>query len=269
MKKTKRTIKGLLALAALVVSASISAMAQDYNGNLISKNKVIFNSKSSNSYIQSLTSHTINFDGLMDQPFGNNATNLSTTPLGTTFITPTIAGGTNDQCNSIAIQADGKIVMGGSSHSRFAAARFLPNGQLDSSFGGQISQAGTMYISQNIAGGSNDRCRALALQNDGKIVMGGYSNTNHFALARLLSNGTLDSSFGGQISQAGTTYIAPITGGTADQCNAIAIQADEKIVMGGYSTNGSSYFALARLINPMSLQTYQASYEGVGAGLYV
>ena len=273
--------KIILSIALLIAPLSARSLAQDYNGNLISKNKIILNSKSSNSYIQSLTTHTINFDGLLDQTFGNNPTNDAATPLGTTFLPFKIAGGGTDQCNSIAIQSDGKIVMGGKSgiagNTHFSAARLLSNGQLDSSFGGYNSQAGTMYINQHITpDDSDDNCNSIAIQSDGKIVMGGYAssyqNTHwRFAAARLLSNGQLDSSFGNNTSgPIGTMYIAQsITNDTYsrdDQCKSIALQSDGKIVMGGSSFNN---FALAQLINPMTLQTYQPSYAKVGAGLYV
>ncbi len=258
MKKTKRTIKGLLALAALVVSASISAMAQDYNGNLISKNKVIFNSKSSNSYIQSLTSHTINFDGLMDQTFGN---------LGSAFISPRINGSadSNDQCNAIAIQPDGKIVMGGTSsnntleQSFFAAARYLPSGQLDTSFGtnGVMSIIPTIYERSSgvYVAGDSDACNSIAIQPDGCIVMGGQTSdangdATYFAAARLLPSGQLDTTFG----DGGTMYVPTIgVSGGYDVCHSLALQPDGKIVMGGESTGlignvAANRFSAVRLL---------------------
>ncbi len=204
--------KLMLAIALLITPLSTHSVAQDYTGNLISKNKVIFNSKSSNSYIQSLTTHTINFDGLLDQTFGNNPTNTPTTPLGTTFINSSIAGRTspNDTCTCLAVQPDGKIILGGysqdqSGHSHFAAARYLPSGQLDATFGTN----GTVALPFIVPGSTGGLCYAIALQPDGKIVMGGQSGL-FFAAARLMPNGQLDNTFNPQglnAAQPGTMYI--------------------------------------------------------------
>ena len=263
----------MLTLVLSISSSQLLSAATDYNGNLIGKNKVIFNNNSSNSYIQSLTSHTINFDGLLDQPFGNN----SVGPLGTTFVPAVIAtGSTSDICYSIAIQSDGKIVMGGVSNNRFAAARFLPNGQLDVSFGGPAagysSQAGTMFIATFIAGGTHDECKSVAIQPDGKIVMGGYSNV-HFAAARLLSNGALDTSFGGlaagYTSQSGTLFLPFIAGGTQDVCWSIAIQPDGKIVMGGYTSPTYAEFAAARLLPNGALDTSFGNHTPTNGTMFI
>ena len=66
-----------------------------------------------------------------------------------------------------------------------------------------------------------------------------------------------------QLLSAATDY-------NGNKCNFIALQSDGKLVMAGYSSDSGTadHFALARLINPMSLQTYLALYAKVGAGLY-
>ena len=84
----------------------------------------------------------------------------------------------------IAIQADGKIVMGGSVRAgqgfndNFLLRRRNPDGSPDLSFG----QAGR--VQTNMTASSN-QIRALLIQPDGKIVAGG-SAANDFALARYL-----------------------------------------------------------------------------------
>ena len=69
----------------------------------------------------------------------------------------------------------------------FALARYLPNGSLDPTFGGDGKV--TTDVGANAHGAS-------ALQPDGKIVAAGES-TIGFALARYLSNGSLDPTFSG------------------------------------------------------------------------
>ncbi len=230
------TIAALLMIPAMIVCS-------DYNGNRLSPSKIIFNNNTQNSYIQSAMQKTVNFDGLIDQTFGN---------LGSMYLLNPIAFGSEvDQCQSIAIQADGKIVMGGYTYLngtgyRFAAARLNADGSPDSTFGDN----GSMYLDVIAPGSQNDRCNSIALQADGKIVMGGFTNLNgtgyRFAAARLNTDGSPDLSFGSN----GSMYLDAIApGSNNDQCNSIALQADGKIVMGGFTNlNGTGYrFAAARL----------------------
>jgi uncharacterized delta-60 repeat protein len=78
----------------------------------------------------------------------------------------------------VAIQPDGRIVAGGSGYGAFVVARYLEDGTLDPSFG----QGGTTAISFGRYGGG----RALALQENGRIVLAGVSGSR-FAVARFLA----------------------------------------------------------------------------------
>ena len=93
-------------------------------------------------------------------------------------------------------------------------------------------------------GNSNDVAFALALQPDGKIVVAGasYNGLNYdFSLARYNSNGTLDTSFDGD-----GKIIIPI-GNFSDEAHGVAIQSDGKIVVVGFSADGSfEVFTLIR-----------------------
>jgi uncharacterized delta-60 repeat protein len=111
-------------------------------------------------------------------------------------------------------------------------------GGLDTSFG----MGGKVTTS---IGSLSDGGRSVALQSDGKIVVAGYSyNTGSnydFALVRYTSSGVLDGSFG-----TGGKVTTPIGSG-ADEGYSVALQSDGKIVVAGYSYNGSNNdFALVR-----------------------
>lgn len=141
--------------------------------------------------------------------------------------------GVNDAF-ALAIQADGKLVVGGSS-----LARYQPDGSLDSSFGtdGKVFLLGVV-----------DTLHALALQADGKIVAVGRASYNQgrnsaFALVRYNSDGSLDASFG-----AGGTVITRI--GRMDAAGDVAIQADGKLVVVGKSFNGRSIDFMMVRYNP-------------------
>jgi uncharacterized delta-60 repeat protein len=98
---------------------------------------------------------------------------------------------------SIALQTDGKILItGDSSMFRCATVRLNTNGTLDPTFNGN----------GRVETGVGPACfaRAVKAQTDGKIVVGGYSNTTDqqgFAVTAMLtirynSDGSLDSSYG-------------------------------------------------------------------------
>jgi uncharacterized delta-60 repeat protein len=170
--------------------------------------------------------------GDLDTSFGGDGTVLTD-----------FESGSSDAAYDLAIQPDGKIVVAGNSYGGFggpdfALARYLPNGTLDPSFGSD----GTVHT--DFGSDTLDEAYALALQPDGKIVVAGYSGLSDrsvFALARYLSNGTLDATFSGDGKV--TTAI-----GSSGSANALAIQPrDGRLVVAGSSiASGSQDFALAR-----------------------
>ena len=113
-------------------------------------------------------------------------------------------GGGTDHVQGIALQADGRILVGGwtsggLTRADFALARYLVDGSLDPSFGALV-QSADRHLAGGRAGGdpSDDRANAMALQPDGKIVLAGetHAHEEDVLLARLTPSGALDSSFG-------------------------------------------------------------------------
>ena len=89
-------------------------------------------------------------------------------------------GSWNDYGYSLAIQPDGKILLGGYCSYDFCIARFNSDGTLDTSFGtgGKVIQP---------IGSGNDWGQSLAIQPDGKILLGGVcsnGSNNDFCIAR-------------------------------------------------------------------------------------
>ncbi|MGB7923605.1 MAG: hypothetical protein WCF57_10205 [Pyrinomonadaceae bacterium] len=97
--------------------------------------------------------------------------------------------------------------------------------------------------------------RAIAIQDDGKIVVAGFAtffspppgatagdNDTDFAVARYNTNGSLDNTFG-----KGGIVIIDFFKGSTEEANAVAIQEDGKIVLGGFIAGKGTAFALARL----------------------
>jgi uncharacterized delta-60 repeat protein len=168
-------------------------------------------------------------DGSLDPTFGQGG------KVATAFY---LTG--TDAAAAVAVQSDGKIVAAGQGFTGadddFALARYLPDGNLDPSFGtgGKVT---TPF-------GGQDHGRALALLPGGKLLVAGYTNAGgnyDFALARYNPDGSLDLTFDGDGKL--TTPFGP----GDDFATAVAVQADGKILVSGQSFNGTNNdFALAR-----------------------
>ena len=178
-----------------------------------------------------------------------------------------------DRLTAIAVQPDGKILIGGlfnvvAGVPRNGLARLNADGSVDMSFvpppfsqsdlvaplkivvqpDGKVLVAGNNFRINNIlyslirlnANGSvdasfnlseiNSAVNTVVLQPDGKILIGGGFTTingvERKIAARLDSNGALDNSFA----------IGSPTGGNNGQAEALAVQPDGKIIVGGFLT---------------------------------
>ncbi len=173
-------------------------------------------------------------DGTLDASFGNGGQVM------------TGLGSSDDHAYAVAIQGNGKVVAAGWASGDFALVRYNDDGLLDATFGNG-GQVATSF------GNRGDQARAVAIQDDGKIVAAGYQESrfgNKFALARYHSDGTLDDDFGngGKVTTSfGSEY---------DYAYAVAVQSDGKIVAAGYAFIWSDFdFALARYNSDGSLDT--------------
>ena len=117
------------------------------------------------------------------------------------------------------------------------AVTYAQDGLLDLSFD-------TDGIVTTAIGTSDDFGRAVAVQEDGKIIVAGYSfngSQDVFAMVRYNTDGSLDNSFDSD------GIVTSEIGASGNRAHAIAIQDDGKIVLAGYSYNGSNNdFAVAR-----------------------
>jgi len=164
-----------------------------------------------------------NADGTLDNTFNTNG------KLTTDFVG-------NDCGRALIIQNDGKYVLWGFNDSDYVynivGARYNTDGSLDNSFGNNGKVKAECPGQTMLYTG--------ALQADNKFVVGGEM-LDDFFLARFYANGLIDNSFD-------TNGIAMVDFlGWGDQGFALAIQPDNKILLGGNIYNGSNRdFALAR-----------------------
>jgi uncharacterized delta-60 repeat protein len=132
---------------------------------------------------------------------------------------------------AMAIQPDSKIVVSfvatvGIASTKDEMVRYNPDGSLDNSFG----TGGTVMFTFTVEG--------VAVQPDDKVIAVGQANSQ-FAVARFNPNGSLDPTFGGGVVT--TTFSSNVS-----TANAVVIQTDGKIVVGGGAFDPNAAFAMAR-----------------------
>ena len=162
--------------------------------------------------------------------------------------------------NGIVLQSDGKFVVAGTASDSgtrpnatdIAVARYNVDGTLDATFG----TGGETAIP--FSASATEQGNALALAADGKIVVTGaafktFATPPDFALVRYNSDGSLDTGFGN-----GGAITTDIVGGT-DVAQAIAIQADGRIVAAGRSFRSNFDLTLARYRNEGTPTTTDAT----------
>ena len=158
----------------------------------------------------------INPNGTLDTGFGGVGISYGQVPLSGSFH-PT----------GIAIQSDGKIILGGIDAEfglyKSLLLRFDPDGTMDTSFGtnGVVQIAEPETNSRGIAA-------AIAIQPDGKIICGGTRN-GKFAMARFNTNGSIDAEFG-----TNGFLITPVGNNPGfDTILSLAFQPDGKLLAAG------------------------------------
>jgi uncharacterized delta-60 repeat protein len=181
--------------------------------------------------------------------------------------------GRNSDASGVALQADGKIVVVGSSDgSNLALARYMPDGNLDPTFNGagivivnfvDIAVRDRSYDSQSLFSNRNREegpdyrvgtvGNGVVIQQDGKIVVTGMlvPYTPEVFVARFNTDGSLDHTFNG------TGYVATKLGYDS-RGQSIALQPDGKIVVAGKSDND---FSVLRYLSNGTLDT---SFNGDG-----
>ncbi|MCB1660235.1 MAG: hypothetical protein KDI39_18585, partial [Pseudomonadales bacterium] len=170
----------------------------------------------------------LNTDGSLDAGFGMGGKQIID------------VNGSIDYAESVALQADGKLVIAGASNGDYGVVRLNTDGSLDASFG----MGGKQIIDVN--NGLSDYARSVVIQADGKLVLAGLTQnlnlntgvySNDFSVVRLNTDGSLDTSFGMDGKQ-----IIDINNDSEDFAESIALQADGKLILAGRSqVNGQSH----------------------------
>jgi uncharacterized delta-60 repeat protein len=200
------------------VGAAASAVQPD--GKVVTAGEALINNR------QYMVSSRFNANGSLDPSYGNGG-----------WVVIDVGGASGG--NALALQSDGKIVIAGTGYGPnyaldFAAARLLPNGTLDSTFGkGGIA---------TVPVGSYAIAQAVVITTSGQIVLGGGAvvGQKEFAVARLNSNGSIDNTFG---TNGVTTFPQ------AGYAWGMVQQSDGKLVLAGQPGSGSAYLVGRVLAN--------------------
>lgn len=193
----------------------------------------------------------LNADGSIDTNFGVSGWAITMFTSASSFV------------EEIEIQDDGKIVQGGfivnaNQLIEMAVSRLNSDGTIDQTFGSQ----GKLRF--NIGNG-NDFLTGVAIQNDGKILLGGHKWIDNvelkhdFAVIRLNTDGSFDTSYGNN-----GVATAQIVDG-ANYTSGIKLQSDQKLLLSGSTVKTGEYkFALLRFNPDGSLdQNFGAAGTGM------
>jgi uncharacterized delta-60 repeat protein len=197
-----------------VYGAQAQAIAIQPDGKILAAGEEVIDDKGT--FTDNFALARYNANGTLDTTFGNNGEVVT---AGTGF------------ASSIAVQADGGIIVSGSN----LLVRYNANGTLDTTFGngGQVAT--------NFSG-------PLLIQPDGKIVFDGNSvdpanGQKALAVVRFNANGTADSSFG----SGGEVFTDEVAVSDRSSYDNGALQADGKIVVSGVdSATGGTDLCLVR-----------------------
>lgn len=149
-------------------------------------------------------------DGQLDNTFGNGG-----------IVITDFEGGA-DVFNTVELQSNGKIVAGGYSSYfgfSFAVAKYNSDGSLDTSF----DQDGLLFID-----GLKEWIVSITLLNEHQIMVLGTDGGSDVQLARLNSDGSLDTAFGNN-----GTLVTTFVNSTNDGPTELLVQNDNKFVVVG------------------------------------
>lgn len=194
---------------------AVSGVVLDANGKIVVGGTTILGSKNN------LFAARFNASGSIDTTFNTTGYKTLTANSGYT-------------ANSIKIDANARIVLGGSqapttTTTNFLLVRWNNNGAADTTFGtGGV-------VTTTVSGATVSAINSIYIDSSNRIVVAGYSGSStaaRFTVARYRVNGTLDTSFGTTLNGIQVTPV-----GANSEANAVVIDLNGQIVAAGVSDN--------------------------------
>lgn len=153
--------------------------------------------------------------------------------------------GTLGRASALALQPNGKVLVCGTetysgNDTDFIVARLTSSLVLDPSFSG----SGARAVAFDVAPNKSDVCSAVAVDPSGRVVVSGTASNatnsaSSFAVARLLTNGDLDSSFGTSGMAIVPSLLPPYTQND-DTHPALLVQSDAKVLLASAIPTGDA-----------------------------
>jgi uncharacterized delta-60 repeat protein len=141
--------------------------------------------------------------------------------------------GVSGQVNTVVVQPDGKVLIGGS----FTSYNGITRNRI-----ARLNVDGTLDLTFNPTLGFNNDVNSIALQSSGKIIVGGkftsYEGLNAGRYVRLNADGTRDASF-----------YEPVNGDLNNDVEVLVVLPSDEILMGGSFTalEGSAFAPILKL----------------------
>ena len=187
-----------------------------------------------------------NYNGI-----GDNAKSILAL-TGREFSSRFVSGtGFDDKVNAMALQSDGKVIVGGQFSSYNGETRHSHDNII------RLNEDGSVDTTFVVGDGTSDAVNCIAIQPDGRIFLGGafttYNGTAQGYITRLNSDGSVDDFI---IGDGFNNYV-----------NCITLQPDGKVLVGGAfrSYNGRGYNYIIRLNSDGSIDTTFSSGDGFNA----
>ena len=145
-----------------------------------------------------------------------------------------------DRLRSLAVQPDGKLVLGGTAGNEFVAARLLADGTPDATW--DVDGVARTLV------GSGGEANTVLVQPDGKVVLAGYARPDarpdeDMAAVRWTATGALDAGFDGD----GKVFV-DFGRQENDRAYGAALDAGSRVVLGGFAHTATGMdLAVARL----------------------
>ncbi|HEX4793035.1 MAG TPA: DNRLRE domain-containing protein [Humisphaera sp.] len=128
-------------------------------------------------------------------------------------------GGTSQVLGAVTVDSAGRIVAAGASDSKLDVIRLTSVGDPDTTFDGGGGMVVVSDLAARVDSANPDFTEGLAIQGDGKILVGNRTTDGHFGVVRLKTDGTTDSTFG-------SSGLASANFGGDDDVDTIVVQPD-------------------------------------------
>jgi len=138
-----------------------------------------------------------------------------------------------DQGYAIAVDGDGNVYVAGDSYATWGSPQQAHSGEYDA-FAAKLAADGTLTWNTFLGGSSDDSGRAIAVDRDGNVYVGGESYAT-WGSPQQAHSGEYDA-FAARLAADGTlTWNTFLGGSSNDSGRAIAVHGDGSVYVGGYS----------------------------------